>query len=104
MAGDVPSLSETVPLAKELAALARIGEEALKYLMSNESLPGDWRAAKLAQIEEISKPKAAVEFSVIQSFKELVTAAAEREKRRTMSTEEWKKHVKALATPKKPSN
>jgi hexosaminidase len=99
-----PSLSETFPLAKELATLGQTGEEALKYLMSNEPAPGDWRAAKLSQLEEIARPKAAVEFVVVQPIKELVIAAAEPEKRKTMSAEEWKKHVKTLAAPKKPSN
>jgi hexosaminidase len=104
LAVNVPSLSESALWAGDLMALGKMGEEALKYLMNDQSPQGEWRAAKLAQLEEIAKPKAAVELVVVQPIRELVIAAAEQEKRKTMSAEEWKKHIKTLAAPKKPSN
>jgi len=100
---DSPLLLEVKPLAKDIIVISGIGDEAIKQLMSGNVPSDQWRDEKLARLELAAQPKAAVELVVIQPIKELVIAAAEQEKRKTMSTEEWKKRIKELAAPKKPS-
>jgi hexosaminidase len=101
---DSPLLLEAQPLANDLSTASEIGDEAVKRLSSRSASPEGWLAEKLAQLEQAAKPKAAVELVVIQPIRELVAAAAEQEKRKTLSAEEWKQRVKALAAPKKASN
>ncbi len=101
---DSPLLVEAQPLAKDLSTASEIGDDAIKRLSSRSAAAEGWLAERLAQLEQAAKPKAAVELVVIQPIRELVIAAAEQEKRKTMSAEEWKKHVKSLAAEKKPTN
>jgi hexosaminidase len=96
-----PILVEAQPLGKDLQQISEIGLEAVDYLLRGTSPTEEWKAGKLAQLEQAAKPKAAVELMVVQPIRELVVAAVEQEKRKTMSAEEWKKHVKTLAAPKK---
>ncbi len=95
---------EAAPLAKDMEDVCDIGLEAYGHLRSNTKPSEEWRNAKLARLIEAAKPRAAVELMIVQPVMELVIAAAEPEKRRTLSAEEWKKYVKSLAAPKKPSN
>ena len=96
-----PILGEALPLAKDLEEISQIGLEAIKYLNQRNAPSDEWRASKIARLEAAAIPKAAVELAIIQPIKELVIAAVEQEKRKTMSAEEWKKHVKSLAAEKK---
>ena len=68
-----PGLHEAKGLAPDLGELARISSEALSFL-SGEEAPEGWKAESLKKLEEIAKPKAAVEFVVIGSIKRLVVA------------------------------
>lgn len=99
-----PILREAEALAADLSALGVTGQEALNHLISGKTPPREWIDSSLADMEKAAQPKAAVELPVVQPVRELVIAAAEMEKRKTMSAEEWKKYVKALAAPKKSSN
>jgi hexosaminidase len=92
---------EAAPLAKDMEDVSDIGLEAYGYLQSSKIPTADWLSAKLARLGEAAKPKAAVELMIVQPVKELVIAAAEQEKRKTMSAEEWAKYVKGLAGEKK---
>jgi hexosaminidase len=99
-----PILAEGLPLAKDLYEISDIGRDALEYLSSSTVASDHWRSSKLLLLDRAAKPKAAVELVVIQPIKELVIAAKEREKRKTMTAGEWKKYVKALASSKGVSN
>jgi hexosaminidase len=91
---------EAAPLAKDMEDVSDIGLEAYGFLQSNKIPTEEWRDAKLARLIEASEPKAAVELMIVQPVIELAIAAAEQEKRKTMSAEEWKKYVKSLAAEK----
>jgi hexosaminidase len=94
-----PALAEARPLAADLAEIGAIGSEALSYL-SKSVAPGDeWRASRLAALEEARKPKAAVEFAVIQSVRTLVIAAAEQPLLKQLTPDDWKAFVKSQAAP-----
>lgn len=101
---NAPLLREAPDLGLRLYECAEISREALGYLRSEQTPPAEWQARSLARIEKIAQPIASIELVIVQPIKELVIAAAEQEKRKTMSTEEWKKHVKSLAAPKRPVN
>lgn len=92
---------EAKPLAINLFVISQVGAEALKQVKSGQTTTQDWRRIQLGKLEEAAKPTAAVEWAIIQPIKELVIAAAEQEKRKTMSVEEWKKMIKEMAAPKK---
>lgn len=91
---------EAAPLAKDMEDVSVIGLEAYGFLQSNKIPAEEWLNAKLARLIEAAPPKAAVELMIVQPVMELVIAAAEQEKRKTTSAEEWKKHVKSLAAEK----
>jgi hexosaminidase len=75
-----PALFEAKQLAVDLQALGEIGLESLSALEKNTGATAEWRDAKLKQLAEIAKPKAAVEFHVVESLKKLVTAVQEKQK------------------------
>ncbi len=93
--------TEAVPLLSDLAEISYIGIAALSFLENGKLPPTGWRAQCLELLGAAANPKAAVELVIVQPIKELVIAAAEQEKRKTMSAEEWKKMVKEMAAPKK---
>ena len=92
-----PALREAKPLADDLSDIASIGLEATSYLTGNGTPTPQWREAKLARLQEAAKPKAAVEFAVISSVRQLVIAAAELPSLQQSSPADWKARVKALA-------
>src|SRR5438309_5082340 len=94
-----PALQEARPLANDLSAIAEAGLEAISYLSSGSAPTTEWRQAQLARLDEAAKPKAALEFVVITSVRELVIAAGELPQLRSMTPAEWKKQVTAQAMP-----
>jgi hexosaminidase len=92
-----PALHEAKPLARDLFDLGTTGLEALSYLSRGVSPPAEWRDAKLAVIDNAAKPKAALEFAVIKSLRQLVIAASELPRLKQMTTAEWTAQVKTLA-------
>ena len=97
-----PALREAQPLANDLTEIANIGLEAAKYLNDGAGPGEQWRDAKLARLQQAAKPKAALEFAVIRTLKELVIAAAELPSLQQLSPADWRARVKALAnTPAK---
>jgi hexosaminidase len=99
-----PALHEARPLARDLSELAAAGLEALSYLSRGVTPPAEWRDARLAAIDNAAKPKAALEFAVIPSLRQLVFAAAELPRLKQTTPAEWRAQVKALAAqpPKQP--
>lgn len=73
-----PALSEAKQLAIDLEDLGTIGLEITKLTESGGKPNAEWREAKLKQLAEIAKPKAALEFQVVESMKKLVTAVSEK--------------------------
>jgi hexosaminidase len=101
LAASAPNVNEALPLLQNLMSASNVGLDALSALERHTVPSPEWRAEKLAVLETAAKPSAAVELMIIQPIKELVIAAAEQEKRKTMSTEEWKKMIKEAAAPKR---
>jgi len=60
-----------------LSDIAQAGLEAMSHLTAGDAATAEWRDAQLAKLDEAAKPKAALEFVVIASVRELVIAAAE---------------------------
>ncbi len=92
-----PGLHEAAPLAKDLSEIAAAGLEALSYLSRGVTPSAEWRVARLATLDEAAKPKAALEFAVIASVKQLVVAASELPSLKQTTTAEWRARVKSLA-------
>ena len=93
------ALQEVRPLAKDLSDLGTIGLEALSFLRKGVAPPPEWLAARLAALDAIAKPKAALEFPVVPSVRQLVVAASELPRLGQMGPAEWKTQVKTLAAP-----
>jgi hexosaminidase len=72
-----PGLHEAKQLGIDLKTLGGIGLEAVSYLDKDVKPTDDWRERSLKQLEEIKKPKAALEFAVVENMKKLVSAASE---------------------------
>ena len=94
-----PALHEARPLARDLSELATAGLEALSYLSRGVAPPAEWRDARLATLDNAAKPKAALEFAVIPSLRQLVVAAAELPRLKETTPAAWRAQVKALAVP-----
>jgi hypothetical protein len=94
-----PVLNEARPLADDLSAMATIGLEATSYLTDSVAPTTQWRDASLARLQQAAKPKAALEFSIVPSLRQLVIAASELSSLQQLSPADWKARVKALASP-----
>jgi len=94
-----PSLREAKPLVSDLGNLGEIGLEALSYIVRRVSPPTGWRESKVAILQEVEKPKAALEFPVVLGVRKLVVAAAEQNGLTSMSPADWKKRVDDLSKP-----
>ena len=101
MINRAPALEEARPLARNLSDVAIAGLEALSYLKLGTTPTTEWRDAQLAKLDEASKPKAALEFAVIASVRNLVIAAAELPQLNSTPVADWKKRVNTLASPPK---
>ncbi|HEX5706782.1 MAG TPA: family 20 glycosylhydrolase [Pyrinomonadaceae bacterium] len=97
-----PGLSEARPLAEDLSKLGEVGLEALSYLSRGVAPPAGWRETRLAAVESAAKPKAALEFAVIPSLRQLVVAASELPRLSEMTPADWRAHVKLQSAPPAP--
>ncbi|HEX5833164.1 MAG TPA: family 20 glycosylhydrolase [Pyrinomonadaceae bacterium] len=95
-----PSLKEVKPLAANLSVLGETGLEALSYLRQGVPPTPEWRTASLLKMDEAAKPSGALEFMVIPTMRQLIIAAGESQRLRTMSATEWNEHVKKVVTGK----
>ena len=71
-----PALAEARQLPEDFRSLNRIALEAITALSSGASQTAEWRTSRNAELDEIAKPKAAVEFVSVAGVKKLVDAAA----------------------------
>ena len=95
-----PALKEVKPLAANLSVLGETGLEALSYLKLGLAPTAEWRTASLLKLDEAAKPSGALEFAMIPSMRQLIVAAAETPRLKTMTTTEWNEQIKKLATGK----
>lgn len=81
-----PGLHEARQLAPDLKDLGEIGLEAFSYLevasyLNEKGLypTAEWHNTRLKKLDEIAKPKAALEIQIVESVKKLVNAAYEKQ-------------------------
>lgn len=67
-----PSLAEAKQLSKDLESLSVIGLESLSHIEAKSAPATGWREERLKLLTEIAKPKAALEFRIVESVKKLV--------------------------------
>jgi hexosaminidase len=91
------ALQEARPLARDLAELGTTGLEALSYISRGITPTSEWRDARLAALNQVAKPKAALEFPVVPGVRQLVIAASELPRLGQMTPAEWRAQVKTLA-------
>ncbi|HWW75968.1 MAG TPA: family 20 glycosylhydrolase [Pyrinomonadaceae bacterium] len=97
-----PALAEARPLARDLSSAGAIGLEALSYIQQGVAPTAEWRDKALASLDEVAKPKAALEFPFVRSLRELVVAAYEQPQLKTTAPADWRNRVRELAAPPKP--
>jgi hexosaminidase len=95
-----PILHEAERLPRELSDIGVAGMEALSYLAAEVAPPVEWRTAKLAILEQASKPKAEVEFAIIAPVRKLVILSAELSALKSIPVSQWKQRVLTLAGEK----
>ena len=71
---NAPALQEAKQLAPDLRSLGEIGLEAIALMEKNKISTPAWRDSKNKMLDEIAKPKAAVEFAVMPGMKKLIAA------------------------------
>ena len=94
-----PALKEVAPLVADLADLGTTGLATLDMLALAATPLPEWRDAQLAILDRAARPKAALEFPMVPMMRELVFAAMSQAEARTMKPDEWRAHVKTLASP-----
>jgi len=100
MIGRSPILREAEQLPRDLADIGSAGLEALTYLGADVAPPDGWRDARLAMLEQAAKPKAEVEFAIIEPVRKLVVLAAEMPGLKSLPQSEWRERVMTVTTPK----
>ncbi|HLM03541.1 MAG TPA: family 20 glycosylhydrolase, partial [Pyrinomonadaceae bacterium] len=70
-----PALAEARQLAADFENLNRIAAEALDALDKKQTQNAAWRDARLKTLDEIAKPKAALEIAIVSGVRKLVNAA-----------------------------
>ena len=93
------ALAEAKPLQESWENLGSLATEAVSYLEKNETPPAGWQAAKLKALEEIAKPKAALEFAVVPGVKMLVAAAVEMPNLKNAAPAERLERIRKIAFP-----
>ncbi len=69
-----PRLKEVTTRADQLSQLTAIGQEALRYLITGQKAPADWKAKQAAAMEEMKKPSALVRITILAGIGNLVRA------------------------------
>src|SRR6266478_1874497 len=95
-----PILREAEQLPRDLSEIGVAGLEALSYLAADVPPPAEWRSARLAMLEQASKPKAEVEFAIIDPIRRLIVLVAEVPELKSIPVSQWKQRVLTLAAEK----
>lgn len=101
MADRSPLMRDAVPVADRLSEMTGAGLEALQYLSHASAPPLGWREERIAMLDRVARTPSEVDFPILPALRQLVHAAAEQPRLRTMSAAEWTAHVRALAEGKK---
>jgi hexosaminidase len=94
-----PVLREAEQLPRDLADIGTAGLEALSYLGAGLAPPDGWREAKLAMLEQAAKPKAEVEFAIIEPVRKLILLAAEMPGLKSLPQSQWRDRVLTVTAP-----
>jgi hexosaminidase len=95
-----PVLREAEQLPRVLSDIGMIGLEALSYLTAGVAPPDGWRDAKLAMLTEAAKPKAEVEFAMLEPVKKLIFLADLTPTLKNIPHSEWKERVLTVTAEK----
>jgi hexosaminidase len=95
-----PVLREAEQLPHDLADIGNAGLEALSYLAADVAPPDGWREAKMALLEQAAKPKAEVEFAIIEPVRKLIILTAEMPGLKSIPQSQWKDRVLTLTAQK----
>jgi len=95
-----PILREAEQLPRDLSEIGVAGLEALSYVAADVAPPAEWRSASLAMLDQAAKPKAEVEFAIINPIRRLIILAAEVPELKSIPVSLWKQRVLTLAAEK----
>ncbi len=73
-----PALAEAKQLSADFQALNQIVREAFDALEKKSAQTAEWRDAKNKMLDEVAKPKAGLEFVIVESVRKMVAAASEK--------------------------
>jgi hexosaminidase len=93
MIDKAPILREAEQLPRDLSEIGAAGLEALTYLTEGVPPPDGWRADRLAMLAEAAKPKAEVEFAMLEPVRRLIVLADVTPTLKNVPHSEWKARV-----------
>ncbi len=103
LAAKAPVLDNGAARVQQLQKLGVAGLEALEYLHSGKSAPGDWKSAQLELIQQAEKPDAsALKLPWLGSYRALILAAADAGGAKSGNPGEWKQKVMNEAAKEEP--
>jgi len=89
-----PAIDNANSRVQQLQKLGAAGLEALQYLHSGKSAPGDWKAAQLELVTQAEKPDtSALKLPWLGSYRALILAAADAGAAKSGNADEWKQKV-----------
>ncbi|HUG53717.1 MAG TPA: beta-N-acetylhexosaminidase [Vicinamibacteria bacterium] len=91
--------AEARPLSRDLSAAARLGLEALDAIQSGRPAPAPWADQAKTALLAAGRPRAEVELAVVPVVAKLALAASSLELLKTMTPEEWGRHLDEQLKP-----
>jgi hexosaminidase len=88
-----PLGQEARPLSRDLAALGRVGLEALDSIRGGTQAPAAWTERARAVVEASAAARAEVELAVVPGMAKLVLAASQLDQLRSMTPAEWNRKL-----------
>jgi hexosaminidase len=87
------------PYLDHLARLGATGAEAVTRLAQLDAASADWQKQRLGELSDAVKPRAYVQFAVVQPLRQLAIAAARVAELRNTSPADWKRQIDQQAKP-----
>ncbi len=94
------NLAEAKPLVENWRNMSVVGLEAVSYLEKGIAPSAEWRERQLAALNEIAKPKAALELGALPGVRMLVAAAIEMPNLKNAAPSERRERIRNAAFPK----
>jgi hexosaminidase len=91
--------AEARPLSKHLAEMGRLGLEALEAVQSGRQAPAAWGDEARVILQAAARPRAEVELAVAPTATKLALAASQLDLLKTMTPEEWSRHLDEQLKP-----